>query len=103
MHTWGSEKKTRDAAVLIYAQQLTSSTLGGGGVKTQETAGLPYLQLVHDGSNTDDRCGLVGEHAGVAVQGGQALAVCIEGVVVEGHELVRDILEIGSHRHGMLL
>lgn len=57
-----------------------------------------YLQLVNDSSNADDRCRLVGEHAGVAIQSCQRFAGGVKGLVVEGHELVRDILEVGSHR-----
>lgn len=56
-----------------------------------------HLQLVHNRRNTKNRCRLVGEHARIAVQRGEALAVCVEGLVVERHELVRDLLEVGSH------
>lgn len=56
-----------------------------------------YLELVDDCSNTHDRGRLVGEHAGVTVERCQTLSVCVESVVVEGHELARDFLEIGGH------
>lgn len=58
---------------------------------------MPYLQLVDNGDDTRHGLRLVGQHARVTVERSQLLTVGVELLVVELHELLRDILEVVRH------